>query len=141
MRYYPCMNNQSKTKGGPVPAEKASTGMRFPGPVSFALFACLMLGVGFFLGNLYFRSRSADTLVISAAPAERISIPESSLVNINTADSNELQTLPGIGPVLAQRIVAYREENGPFRYPFELADVSGIGSKTYEAVMDFITVD
>ena len=120
---------------------KASLIKLLRSPGFLALLACLMLGVGFYLGMLYFRSRSYVTLVIAAAPAERVIAPAASLVNINTAGEAELQSLPGIGPTLAQRIVAYREEHGPFRYLYELSNVSGIGSKTYEAVMDLITID
>ena len=60
-------------------------------------------------------------------------------VNINTADAEELTTLPGIGEVLAQRIVDYRRENGAFREPEELLNVSGIGEKTLEAIRECIT--
>ncbi|RMF30536.1 MAG: hypothetical protein D6759_11800 [Chloroflexi bacterium] len=62
------------------------------------------------------------------------------LVNINTAPVEELQTLPRIGPTIAQRIVAYREENGPFERPEDLMKVKGIGPTTFEALRDQITV-
>ena len=61
-------------------------------------------------------------------------------VNINTADERELQTLSGIGEVLARRIVEYRETYGPFRSPEELTNVSGVGQKTLEANLDRLTV-
>jgi len=63
-----------------------------------------------------------------------------SLVNINTADLNELDTLPGIGPALAQRIIQYRETNGPFNDIAELKNVSGIGDKKFEDLKDRVTV-
>lgn len=53
-------------------------------------------------------------------------------VDINTADVLQLQTLPGIGPVLAERIVQYREEHGPFQSVEELLQVKGIGEVTLE---------
>ena len=62
------------------------------------------------------------------------------IVNINTASAADLETLPGIGPVLAARIVAYREENGPFRAPEELSRVKGIGDAKLEEIWDLITV-
>lgn len=62
-------------------------------------------------------------------------------VNINTADVNELDRLPGIGPALAERIVRYREENGPFTSVDDLLNVSGIGEKKLEALRDYATVN
>jgi competence protein ComEA len=59
-------------------------------------------------------------------------------VNLNTADLAELDALPGIGPALAQRIVDYREANGPFTAPEEIMNVSGIGPATYERFKDLI---
>lgn len=61
-------------------------------------------------------------------------------INVNTATAEELEALPGIGPVKAAAIVAWRTENGPFRYPEELSLVSGIGEKTLEGILDQITV-
>ena len=63
-----------------------------------------------------------------------------SIININTATAEEIQVLPGIGPLLAQRIVEYREENGPFETNGELMNVSGIGEKKLEEIWDYITV-
>ncbi|MBU2385610.1 MAG: ComEA family DNA-binding protein, partial [Actinobacteria bacterium] len=62
------------------------------------------------------------------------------LVNINTADAAALETLPGIGPALASRIIAWREANGGFRAVDELLAVSGIGQKTLEGFRDQVTV-
>lgn len=62
------------------------------------------------------------------------------LVNINTASLNELDTLPGIGPTTAQRIIDYRNENGPFGSIEDIVNVSGIGPATYEELKDLITV-
>ena len=59
-------------------------------------------------------------------------------VNINTANLAALQTLPGIGPVLAQRIIDYRSTHGPFKTKQELKNVSGIGDKKFEAIADCI---
>ncbi len=61
-------------------------------------------------------------------------------ININTASAAELEALPGIGPVLAQAIVDYRTENGPFTSVDELEEVSGIGPATLEEVRDLVTV-
>jgi competence protein ComEA len=62
-------------------------------------------------------------------------------VNINTADSAALDSLPGIGPALAQRIIDYRQEHGPFARLEDLMEVSGIGPGTFEKLRDLITTD
>lgn len=62
------------------------------------------------------------------------------LVNINTADSEELQTLRGIGKVKAQAIINYRQMYGGFRNIEEITLVSGIGEKTFDSIKDYITV-
>lgn len=61
-------------------------------------------------------------------------------VNINTANQSELDSLPGIGPSLAERIINYREENGNFKSTDELQNVKGIGDAKYADIKDRITV-
>ena len=61
-------------------------------------------------------------------------------IDINRAESWLLDALPGIGEVMAQRIVEYRSTNGPFQRIEDLLKVSGIGSATLENMRDFITV-
>ena len=65
---------------------------------------------------------------------------ESGLVNINTADSAMLQTLPGIGQQKAEQIIQYRESHGGFSSIEEIKNVSGIGDSTYERLKQSITV-
>lgn len=62
------------------------------------------------------------------------------LINLNTATEDQLQTLPGVGPAIAARIVSDREANGPFETQEDLKRVSGIGEKKFAALKDFITV-
>lgn len=61
-------------------------------------------------------------------------------VNINLATSEELQTITGVGPSTAEKIIAYREEYGGFDRIEELMDISGIGEKTFKKMEDQVTV-
>ncbi|MEG0293799.1 helix-hairpin-helix domain-containing protein [Enterococcus sp.] len=63
-----------------------------------------------------------------------------SLININTADLNELQQLTGIGPSKAQAIISYREENGLFQRLEDLLQVTGFGEKTFEKLKNMIKI-
>ena len=61
-------------------------------------------------------------------------------VDLNQASASELQKLPGVGEKVAQRILEYREANGPFRAPEELMNVRGIGEKTYMNLEAYVTL-
>lgn len=61
-------------------------------------------------------------------------------ININTATAAELETLPGIGPTTAQKIVEYRLQYGPFRTIQDIQNVPGIGPATFAKIQDYITV-
>lgn len=61
-------------------------------------------------------------------------------ININTASVAELQTLPRIGPKVAQRIIDYRTQNGPFKKVEDIMKVRGIGEKVFNQIKDLITV-
>lgn len=76
--------------------------------------------------------RSASGLVVTASGG---------LMNINVATVSELESLPGIGPVLAERIVSYRTENGPFAAIEDIMDVSGIGEGYFAQIRELITVE
>lgn len=60
------------------------------------------------------------------------------VVNINTASVQELELLPKVGPALAQRIVAFREAQGPFKAPEELMRVKGVGEKTFALLKPYL---
>jgi len=77
--------------------------------------------------------------VIPTVPPE-IMTSSTELININTASSIELESLPGIGPTTAQKIIDYREEVGPFFSIEDIINVPGIGPGTYERIKDLITV-
>lgn len=90
------------------------------------------------------RVESAPTPAAFSEPAPALrSVPAdlfAGLVNINTATVAELETLPGIGPSLAERIVAHREANGPFGSIEAILEVTGIGEAKLEAIRDLIAV-
>lgn len=65
---------------------------------------------------------------------------QESKININSADSQRLQDVPGVGPATAEKIIRYREENGFFSSVEDLLNVSGIGEKTLENMREYITV-
>jgi len=77
---------------------------------------------------------------VITTPVPEVVTSTTELVNINTASSAELDTLPGIGPTTAQKIIDYRTQNGPFVNTEDIINVSGIGPGTYERIKTLITV-
>ena len=61
-------------------------------------------------------------------------------MNVNTATAIDLETLPGVGEVIAQAIIDYRTQNGPFSSVDQLLDVTGIGDATLENIRELVTV-
>ena len=82
---------------------------------------------------------SEDETALSQATSTT-SITLFDLININSADQSELETLSGIGPVIASRIITYRDQNGPFSDIVDIQKVSGIGPATFDKIKDYITV-
>ena len=84
---------------------------------------------------------------IIAAPNKKVKINRKSSakvvskVNINKASSSEIQKIPGIGPVLAQRVIDFRNKNGKFEIIDDLMDVKGIGSKKLEKIRAWILIE
>jgi competence protein ComEA len=77
---------------------------------------------------------------VLATPEEAVVVTTTELININIASQAELESLPGIGPTTAQKIIEYRDANGPFLSTEDIINVSGIGPGTYERIKDLITV-
>ena len=80
-----------------------------------------------------------STNPLIAPAAETAAVPRATLPPdsiLNTGDAAALDALPGIGPVLSERIVTYREEHGAFVYPEDLRNVKGIGEKRLQAILD-----
>lgn len=110
--------------------------------------------VGLFIGkqrepaSVTIYTTKTPTAAVSESTAASESPPESTqgaayvdgLLDINLASVEDLTTLPGIGPALAQRIVDYREQNGRFSSVEELRNISGIGEKRLSAILEYITV-
>ena len=83
-------------------------------------------------------TKDVDSSVSEISPNSSNSTPNK--ININTASTEELMTLDGIGEATAEKIITYRQEQGSFKSIDEIKEVSGIGDKKYEAIKDFITV-
>ena len=118
-----------------------------------ALITCIFLGflLGFFTGRNLDRT-PVQIQTLPPATVRTSSVEESVAttksggqnqtfpININTATAQQLEALPGIGPTYAQRIVDYRNANGPFTSPSQLLNISGIGEKRLAAIWDYITI-
>ncbi len=83
---------------------------------------------------------ASDSSAPSGAGSRSSAIGSSSpLIDLNTASAQQLETLPGIGPVMAGRIIAHRETNGPFASVDDVENVPGIGPKTLESIRPLVT--
>lgn len=112
-----------------------------------ATLLCVAFTAGLFLGRAYgseplqiLNAPDSNTNTGTAAATATIASGGQAVIDLNTATSAQLQTLPGIGSVLAQRILDYREANGPFETISQLANVEGIGEKRLEAIAEYICI-
>ena len=93
--------------------------------------------------QIYVPQKGEESLPVSSPSGPSVSSPSSQKgdkVNINTATAEELDTLPGVGPSIAQRIIDYRTTHGPFQSIEDIKEVKGIGDATFEELKDKITV-
>ena len=122
--------------------------------IAAAAALAVMFSLGFFFGRLTVPYEvSADLERSSGVSAPQVTAEETEAetstaaqdvpagpININTATKEELMTLPGVGEVLAGRIIAYRETYGKFVTTQQLMDVSGIGEQRYAQLAGLVTV-
>lgn len=107
----------------------------------FALIAATLIFAAFVAGFYIGRNTAAGEINISiVGTTAPTGSTETSRVNINTATVEELMTLPGIGRELAQRIVDYRVLHGKFHSTADIILVDGIGEKTLQNLLPYITI-
>ena len=92
--------------------------------------ACLLLAL----------SLIAVPAMAEASPAAPELATAQGKVNLNTASAEQLTLLPRVGPALAERILEFRKENGPFKKPEDLMLVRGIGERSYELLAPYVSV-
>ena len=96
--------------------------------------------IGILVAALVLVSASAFAQAQPHKASTKATATASSPINLNTATAAQLETLPGIGPASAKRIVEYREKNGAFKKIEELMNVKGIGEKSFLKLKPLITV-
>ncbi len=101
------------------------------------------IGISYWKRSALTRQAAASPITVTqdaSAPRAPDSVARGRPLDINRATAGELDALPGIGPVLAARIVEYRQRRGGFRSVTELRAVSGIGEKRYSALKDMVVL-
>lgn len=108
------------------------------------IYLCIFLVIGILaVGYIYFSRKPIAVYNVSSTvylTADEY-VPDEDKVNINTANAEELQDLDGIGEKLAEKIVAYREANGDFTSPYDLAEINGISQAKAEKLAPYVKVE
>jgi len=112
--------------------------VRWLGATSTFIILCLQVCL---LPRVYLGTQAKTPEVSIAKPETKPVALSNKTVNINRASSAELQSLPGVGPVTAQRIVDYRKKNPPFRKIEELLIIRGISRDRLEKIRSRISVE
>jgi len=88
------------------------------------------------------QNSTVDSGEVAGAAVKSVeeSVVPSGKINLNTATASQLDTLPGIGPAYASRIIEYRSSNGGFKDIAEVQNIKGIGPKTFEKIKELITI-
>lgn len=114
---------------------------------SLIMIAMTLVFTAFTVGFILGRNADHNRVSISVSHAPKQTDPpqetaptEPTPIDINTATVQQLSSLPGIGQVLAQRIISYRTANGPFESLADLTKVEGVGEKKLEAILEYITL-
>ena len=108
--------------------------------IAFLVLTVLFLAAFFLAGSI----GEKDVFPLFSVAVSGVSAEEDEtavqMVNINTASCEELQTLPGVGEKLAEKIVLWRQKNGPFMDKEELLLVDGLGKSVYYSLADYVTL-
>ncbi len=105
-------------------------GVRF---FTTAILICVAIYIGVFIG----RNTESGTIRLPYSQENK----EIKVINLNTATTDDLCTLPGVGPKLAASIIEYREKYGDFVYVKELLHVYGMSKDLFDSIKDYVTVD
>jgi competence protein ComEA len=126
-------------RGNASQGSPASALARYRPPIAISVLVVIVL-----IGGALYTSRVSERApqVVYSASLEEVETEarDSLQVNINTADVEELDELPEVGPATAESIVEYRQVNGAFRSVDELEEIPGIGPATLEEIEPFATV-
>lgn len=98
--------------------------------------ATVLFAVALFFTGL---STWRDSFIPTPTPTESVEDDRYKL-DLNTATSPDLQQIPGVGPALAENIISYRDEKGPFTDYSELLDVNGIGHEKLKTILEYVRI-